>query len=103
MQHILWKHWQKMILNIYNGPYERKVEMIRHLVKEFQSDAVIHFCHWGCKQSSGGSVLLKERLQKKGIPMLILDGDGIDRRTAMTADQNPSGGISGNDTAGRGV
>ena len=55
---------KKMILNIYNGPYERKVEMIRHLVKEFQSDAVIHFCHWGCKQSSGGVMLLKEAMRE---------------------------------------
>ena len=40
------------------------------------------FCHWGCKQSSGGSVLLKEKLQEMDIPMLILDGDGIDRRNS---------------------
>ena len=73
---------KKMILNIYNGPYERKVEMIRHLVKEFQSDAVIHFCHWGCKQSSGGVMLLKEAMREENVPMLILDGDALDRRNS---------------------
>ena len=52
---------------------------LRELV---EPDAVIQFCHWGCKQSSGGSVLLKEEMQKKGIPMLILDGDGIDKRNS---------------------
>ena len=73
-----------MILNIYNGPYERKVEMIRHLVKEFQSDAVIHFCHWGCKQSSGGVMLLKEAMREENVPMLILDGDAWIEETVMT-------------------
>ena len=56
--------------------------MVERLTDHLRPDAVIQFCHWGCKQSSGGSVLLKERLQKKGIPMLILDGDGIDRRNS---------------------
>ena len=73
---------KKMILNIYNGPYERKVEMVRHLVREFQSDAVIHFCHWGCKQSSGGVMLLKEAMREENVPMLILDGDALDRRNS---------------------
>ena len=45
-------------------------------------DAVIHFCHWGCKQASGGSILLKEKMKELGIPMLILDGDGIDKRNS---------------------
>ena len=61
---------RKIIHNIYNGSYSHR------------ADAVIQFCHWGCKQSSGGSILLKEEMQKKGIPMLILDGDGIDKRNS---------------------
>ena len=53
-----------------------------NLADMLKPDAVIQFCHWGCKQSSGGSLLLKERMQEMGIPMLILDGDGIDRRNS---------------------
>ena len=52
------------------------------LVKKLGSDGVIHFCHWGCKQSSGGNALLKERLAKLDIPVLTIDGDGIDRRNS---------------------
>ena len=33
-------------------------------------------------QAAGGSILLKEKMQELGIPMLILDGDGIDRRNS---------------------
>ena len=47
-----------------------------------EPDAVIHFCHWGCKQASGGSLLLKETMKSRNIPMLILDGDGVDQRNS---------------------
>lgn len=73
---------EKMLLNIYNGSFERKVEMISDMVKRFGSDAVIHFCHWGCKQSAGGVMLLKEEMKKQNIPMLVLDGDAMDRRNS---------------------
>lgn len=73
---------KKIIRNMYNGSYFRKAQMVGQLADTLKPDAVIQFCHWGCKQSSGGSVLLKEEMQKKGIPMLILDGDGIDKRNS---------------------
>ena len=73
---------KKIIRNMYNGSYSHKVQMVGQLADTLKPDAVIQFCHWGCKQSSGGSVLLKEEMQKKGIPMLILDGDGIDKRNS---------------------
>lgn len=73
---------KKMLLNIYNGSYQRKISAIMNLVHELQADAVINFCHWGCKQSSGGVMLLKEALKKESIPMLIIDGDGVDRRNS---------------------
>ncbi len=73
---------KKIIRNLYNGSYSRKAQMVGRLADMLHPDAVIQFCHWGCKQSSGGSILLKEEMQKKGIPMLILDGDGIDKRNS---------------------
>lgn len=73
---------RKIIHNIYNGSYSHRASMIGKLCDTLHPDAVIQFCHWGCKQSSGGSILLKEEMQKKGIPMLILDGDGIDKRNS---------------------
>lgn len=73
---------KKIIRNLYNGSYSHKADMVARLADTLKPDAVIQFCHWGCKQSSGGSVLLKERMQRIGVPMLILDGDGIDRRNS---------------------
>lgn len=73
---------RKMVKNIFNGPFENKVNYIEKLVKELEPDAVINFCHWGCKQSNGGSMLLKESISKLNVPMLILDGDAMDRRNS---------------------
>ncbi len=73
---------KKIIRNLYNGSYSHKAEMVGEIARALRPDAVIQFCHWGCKQSSGGSILLKEKMKDMGIPMLILDGDGIDRRNS---------------------
>ena len=73
---------RKLIRNVYNGTYDHKAETIRRMAEKSGADAVIHFCHWGCKQADGGSAILKEEMKQHGIPMLILDGDGIDRRNS---------------------
>ena len=73
---------RKIIHNAYNGSYSHRAELVRGLADTLHPDAVIQFCHWGCKQSSGGSILLKEKMQELDIPMLILDGDGIDKRNS---------------------
>lgn len=73
---------KKMILNLYNGNFERKVQFVTNLAKDLNVDAAINFCHWGCKQSSGAVNLLKEALAKDEIPMLILDGDALDHRNS---------------------
>lgn len=74
---------KKMICNMYNGPYEKKVDYIMKLIDILKPDGVINFCHWGCKQSSGGVMQLKQEISKKNIPMLIIDGDGMDRRNCQ--------------------
>ena len=71
---------RKMICNIYNGGFERKADACAAFAKEFRCDAAVEFCHWGCKQSAGGAMLLKEKMREIGLPMLILDGDALDRR-----------------------
>ena len=73
---------KKLVGNAMNGPYERKLELVDRLLDATHADGVIHFCHWGCKQSSGGSALLREHLHEVGVPLLQLDGDGIDERNS---------------------
>lgn len=71
---------KKLIQNKLNGSYSRRAGLVENLVDKLHPDAVINFCHWGCKQSSGGALILKDMLKEKDIPFLSIDGDGIDRR-----------------------
>ena len=71
---------RKMLRNIYNGDFRRKTEMLTSMANRYTYNGVIHYCHWGCKQASGGVMLLREAMAEKHFPMLILDGDALDRR-----------------------
>ena len=73
---------RKTIKNLFNGSYDHKSNRLAKMAAQLRPDAVINFCHWGCKQAFGGSVLLKEKMQELGIPMINLDGDGIDKRNS---------------------
>jgi len=76
---------QKMTSNFGIGPIERRVKTVYDLVKRYNIDGVIHFSQRGCRQSCGGAYIIKDFLQKKGVPMLILDGDGADSRNYSKA------------------
>jgi len=71
---------QKMISNFGAGPIERRIKVVYDLVKKYKIDGVIHFSQRGCRQSCGGTYIIKDFLQGEGVPMLILDGDGADSR-----------------------
>jgi benzoyl-CoA reductase/2-hydroxyglutaryl-CoA dehydratase subunit BcrC/BadD/HgdB len=73
---------RKLILNVNNGDFKRKIENIKRLVIDLKIDGVIHFCQWGCKQSFGGFMLLKKELEKLDVPFLVIDGDAVDRRNS---------------------
>jgi benzoyl-CoA reductase/2-hydroxyglutaryl-CoA dehydratase subunit BcrC/BadD/HgdB len=71
---------KKMILNVYNGSIERKIEALSNIIDRIEPDGIIQFCHWGCKQSIGGAGLLKDYFKRRNIPFLAVDGDVIDKR-----------------------
>lgn len=60
------------------GPMERRVRAILQMVEDYKADGVIHFAHWGCRQSTAGLLLLREALRKAGVAFLNLDGDCVD-------------------------
>ena len=60
------------------GPVDRRVKGIIKMVEEYNADAVVHFSHWGCRQSVGAVPYIKNKLRQKGIPFLALDGDCVD-------------------------
>ncbi len=76
---------RKTLSHHANGSIERRVEAISKMVDDYSIDGVIHFSHWGCRQSCGGVRLIKDALAKKGIPFLVLDGDCLDSRNYSEA------------------
>ena len=50
------------------------------LAERYGINGVIHFSHWGCRQSCGGEYVVRDLMRQKGVPMLILNGDGADCR-----------------------
>lgn len=69
---------EKILSNIWTGPLERRIEAVENMVKDYHIDEVVHFSHWGCRQSCGGASVIGDRLKQKGIPYMILYGDGAD-------------------------
>ncbi len=60
------------------GPIDNRVEAIEEMIEDYQIDGVVHFSHWGCRQSAGGTYQLKDSLKDMGVPFLDLQGDCVD-------------------------
>ncbi len=75
---------RRLLRNTMNGEFSRKSDSVVRMSQKLHADGAVLFCHWGCKQSSGGVFLLKHALEETGIPVLILDGDACDRRHSQT-------------------
>jgi len=59
---------------------EPRIARILDWCEKYHADGVIQFNQWGCRQSQGMNYLLKKSLQKHGYPLLLLDGDHLDRK-----------------------
>lgn len=71
---------ERMVYHNLNGTVARRIDAgIRH-AQEAHAAGVVWFCHWGCKHTLGAAQLAKKRFEEVGLPLLILDGDGCDRR-----------------------
>ena len=68
----------KILSSVWAGPLERRIEAIGEMVASYRIDGVIHFSHWGCRQSCGGVGVICDWLKDKGIPSIVLPGDGAD-------------------------
>ena len=71
----------KIISHPVSGANEKRVAWALRVAREYNLDGAIHISHWGCRQTSGGVGVLREKLGEIGIPLLNLDMDLIDPRT----------------------
>jgi benzoyl-CoA reductase/2-hydroxyglutaryl-CoA dehydratase subunit BcrC/BadD/HgdB len=72
---------EKMLTQAWIGEIDRRLNNITRLVEDYRIDGVIHFSHWGCRQSNGAVRLIRDRVTDLGVPFLELDGDCIDPRS----------------------
>lgn len=70
---------KKMLSNVWAGPIEKRMKAIEEMIMVYSINGVIHFSHWGCRQSCGGAAMIGDWLKQKGIPYLILSGDCVDQ------------------------
>lgn len=68
----------KILSNVWAGPLERRREAVWRMVQDYHVDGVVHFSHWGCRQTCGGAGVIGDWLKEKGIPYMALTGDGAD-------------------------
>lgn len=69
---------RKMISNQNNGPLENRLEVLKMLVEKYNVDGVIMFASWGCRRNAAAIPIIKDTLNKEGVPLLTLHGDCID-------------------------
>ena len=74
---------ERVVRNCFNGPATRRAETLRRLADATDADAVVFFCHWGCKQTAGAAQVVRQVLEDAGYPVLVLDGDACDRANCM--------------------
>lgn len=70
---------RRMVYNALNGQIERRIREGLSWAKTVNAQGAVWFNHWGCKHTLGGAQLAKKRFEAEGLPLLILDGDGVDR------------------------
>lgn len=90
MSHVYWSPLEleepfqslarKILAHFAYKPLDTRITTIARLAREYQVDGIVHFSHWGCRQSSGGALILRDELQRAGWPVLVLDGDCLDGR-----------------------
>lgn len=74
---------ERVIRNCFNGPAERRGRTLVRLAQATHADGAVIFCHWGCRQTAGASQLMRQMLEDAGYPVLVLDGDAVDRANCM--------------------
>lgn len=69
---------------ILSIPFSRsagdRVAHLRQQARDYQVDAAVNPCHWGCRQGTGTRGLVSRGLKAEGVPVLNLEIDCVDAR-----------------------
>jgi len=73
---------EKMLSHPLNGSIDNRIDAILDMARSYSIDGAILFAHWGCRHSNGGARIIKDSLKKQGIPLLVLDGDCLNKNNS---------------------
>jgi benzoyl-CoA reductase/2-hydroxyglutaryl-CoA dehydratase subunit BcrC/BadD/HgdB len=71
---------RKLITNPGVGDIQRWINVTLDFIDKYAIDGVISFNHWGCRQLCSTEGILKDILTQKGVPLIQIGGDCIDKR-----------------------
>jgi hypothetical protein len=66
---------RRMLSNTFMGPVANRAQTALMLAEQYQVDAVLHFGHLPCRQSSGALQVVKDLLETKGFRLVNLEAD----------------------------
>jgi len=69
----------KMLSHPLTGKASDRTAALGRMADDYNIDGAILFTHWGCRQSNGSARIIKDYFKKRGIPVLVLDGDCVDK------------------------
>lgn len=72
---------KRLIYSNWNSGESRVISAL-NAAKKLNVDGAVCFCQWGCKQTMGLSDIFKEKFESEDVPVLVLDGDCVDRRNS---------------------
>lgn len=71
---------RRVVYDAFNGSSHRRMAQSLTMCEQQKIDGVVYFCHWGCKQTQAAAGNARAVFEAAGYPVLVLDGDGCDRR-----------------------
>lgn len=69
---------RRMVYSCFNGSTQGRIDRALQMAETTGAEGAVLYCHWGCKATLGVSNLIKNALEERGLPCLLLDGDGAD-------------------------
>ena len=70
---------RKVLSHPLSGKIDNRIKALKQIISDHDIDGAVLFSHWGCRQSNAGARIIKDSLAKMGTPVLVLDGDCVDR------------------------
>ncbi len=69
----------KMLSHPLTGRAVNRTKELGKMIGDYDINGGVLFAHWGCRQSNGSTRIIKDYFNDRGLPVLVLDGDCVDK------------------------